>query len=139
MPAKTLRPTPMSPPNTHGLVNSVCLQIPSRPLSHLGQVPPDTWEVQVSLTSWILTSSWIKRNLLGEVFLNDTFLKIEHLAYFAPKLSQSFPLLEFALWLRGLRTQYCVCEDAGSILASVSERLKDPVSPWLWCRPQLQL
>ena len=57
---------------------------------------------------------------------------------------------EFPLWLGGLRTRCCLCEDAGSI-PSLSQWAKDlalpqavasgsdPVLLWLWYRPQSQL
>ena len=61
---------------------------------------------------------------------------------------------KFLLWLRGLRTQCCLCAVAGSTpglthwvkdpallqACSIGHRCgSDPVFPWLWCRPQLQL
>ena len=56
-------------------------------------------------------------------------------------------IVEFPLWLSGLRTQCCLCEDVGSIpgltpwvkdlalLKAGSRYGSDPVFPWLWYRP----
>ena len=45
---------------------------------------------------------------------------------------------EFPLWLRELRTGHSVHEDMGFIFG-LAQLVKDPVLPWLWRRPQLQL
>ena len=53
-------------------------------------------------------------------------------------------LKEFPLCLSGLSTWYCLPEDVGSISVDTSHAIGhrcslDPVLPWLWRRPQLQL
>ena len=53
--------------------------------------------------------------------------------------------LKFPLWLRGLRTWCCLCEDASSIpglglwvkdpaLQQAAAQVADVVLLWLWCR-----
>ena len=43
---------------------------------------------------------------------------------------------EFLSWLKGLRTQCCLCEDAG-LIPGLAQWVKDQVLPWLWCKPQV--
>ena len=37
------------------------------------------------------------------------------------------------MWLIGLRTRYCLSEDASSNPGLI-QWVKDPALPWLWCR-----
>ena len=78
------------------------------------------------------------KSSLGFSFVTSFFLKMTHRWW----------VLEFLLWLSGLRTQQSVCEDAGSILTLLSGlRIRscrdcgighrcasDLVLLWLWCR-----
>ena len=43
-------------------------------------------------------------------------------------------VLEFPLWLNGLRGQHSVCKDVGSV-PGLSQWVKDLTLPWLWHRP----
>ena len=42
------------------------------------------------------------------------------------------------MWLSGLRTQHCLCEDVGPI-PGLTQWVKDLALPWLWCRWKMQL
>ena len=46
--------------------------------------------------------------------------------------------VEFLLWRRGLRIQWCLCRGMGSIPSAV-QWVKDLVFPQLWHRSQMQV
>ena len=74
---------------------------------------------------------------MGHSWRKTTFQAITHLKVFKREIIKNI-LLEFLLWLSGLRTRHGVCEDAGSI-PGLAQWLRIWHCRKLQCRSQMRL
>ena len=68
--------------------------------------------------AWRHYAKWISQ-ALKDKYYDSTYMGI-------PRIIKFIETEEFPLWVSGLRTQYCLCEDV-VLIPGLAEWVKDPV------------